>query len=680
MILSKLILTNFGVFRGRQIISLTPRPSRPIILFGGMNGAGKSTLLEAIRVCLYGPGSLASPTSKEAYLSYLDSRIHSNPTLLVQPTFAGVALEFQYADTDAVHTYIVTRSWERRGAHRLIEQLDVSRNGKPLDELAAEHWQDFVRDLVPPGVSQLFFFDGEKIQHLAEDTSDQQTLADSIKSLLGLDVLERLQTDLGIYLTRLPKPSQDGRQNQEIEELQHEINRLRQTLEDRRVARQQQESRLTELRSAIARVEGKIASEGGAFGRNRERLLERRASLQSHISQQEDSLRQLCGGLLPFALIPKLCQQLKDQLLLEEHAAHLVAGRSLLQAAKEEILQRVDVPEWWVTLPEVPEDLKAKIRQHITKAIMEPVGVEQAAQLEVVHQLSPSLQRQLLSWIDQATQDVTKMARSSGRDLETLYRDLHGIEEALRKIPADEALKPLIEELHGLHQALGETGKQALLLDEEIKRAELKLAEVERRYNQAAEALAGQATQSSRVQLVARVRGALEEYKAALIDRKVKELQEAVSASFNTLCRKKDALRKITINSKDFSVTLYDKQQRSVPKAQLSAGEKQVYAISMLWALAKTSGRPLPLIIDTPLARLDSEHRRLLVQQYFPRASHQVVILSTDTEVDQSYFRELRGAISSTYQLEFDPEERATRIWPGYFWKDSNEAHETPPD
>lgn len=675
MILTKLSLTDFGIFRGQQNVPLTPRPSRPIILFGGMNGAGKSTLLEAVRLCLYGPGALAPPASKEAYLSYLESRIHSNPTLLVQPTFASVALEFQYAEPDAVHTYTVSRSWERRGAHKLSEYLDVTRDGRPLDELAAEHWQDFVRDLVPPGVSQLFFFDGEKIQQLAEDTSDQQTLGSAIKSLLGLDVVERLQTDLGIYLSRLARPPQDGQSAREIDELQEEITRIRQSLEERRATRQQQERRLAELRAAIGRVEAKIASEGGAFARSRESLLQRQATLKTRISQHEESLRQLCAGLLPFALIPKLCQQLKDQLLLEEQAAQLAAAQELLCAAKKEILQRLEAPDWWSAISEVPEGLKAQIAAHLAQTIMEPFPVERAEPVEILHQLSRSVQRQLLSWIGQATGDLTQTAREAARELEKLYRDLHGVEEGLRKIPPDELLKPLIEELHGLHQDLAEAGKQALLKDEGIKAAELKLAELERRYNHSAEKLAAQATQASRTQMVSRVQNVLDEYEASLLEKKVKQLQEAVSECFTTLCRKKDALRKITIDQKDFSVTLYDKQQRALPKAQLSAGEKQIYAISMLWALAKTSGRPLPMIIDTPLARLDSDHRKLLVQQYFPRASHQVLILSTDTEVDQFYFSQLRRGIAHAYRLEFDPAEHGTKVTPGYFWKSADEAH-----
>ncbi len=670
MILTKLSLTDFGVLRGRQDISLTPRPSRPIILFGGMNGAGKSTLLEAVRVCLYGPGALGIPTSKEAYLSYLESRIHSNPTLLLQPMFASVALEFQYAEPDAVHTYRVTRSWERRGAHKLIEYLDVTRDGRPLDELAAEHWQDFVRDLVPPGVSQLFFFDGEKIQQLAEDTSDQQTLGSAIKSLLGLDVVGRLQTDLAIYLSRIARPTQDGQSAREIEELQHEITCVRQTLEELRGIRQQQEGRVAELRAGIGRVEGKIASEGGAFARNREGLLQRQATLKTGISHHEDSLRQLCASVLPFALIPKLCQQLKDQLLLEEHAAQLAAAQALLRAAKEEILQRLEAPDWWAAVPEVPEGLKAKIAARLTQAIMDPLPVEHAQKVEMIHQLSPSVQRQLLFWIAQATGDLTQTARELARELENLYRDLHRVDEGLRKIPPDDVLKPLIGELHALHQTLAEAGKQALLKDEEIKSAELKLADLERRYNHAADRLAAQATQASRTHLVSRVQNVLGEYKVGLLEKKVKQLQEAVSECFTTLCRKKDGLRKITIDPKDFSVTLYDKQERPLPKAQLSAGEKQIYAISMLWALAKTSGRPLPMIIDTPLARLDSDHRRLLVEQYFPKASHQVLILSTDTEVDQSYFSRLRRAIAHAYRLDFDPAEHGTKITAGYFWEE----------
>ena len=95
----------------------------------------------------------------------------------------------------------------------------------------------------------------------------------------------------------------------------------------------------------------------------------------------------------------------------------------------------------------------------------------------------------------------------------------------------------------------------------------------------------------------------------------------------------------------------------------------------MLWALARASGRPLPMIVDTPLARLDSAHRKLLLEHYFPRASHQILLLSTDTEIDQAAFGELRPYVAHAYRLEFDFTEAATAISRGYFWTGDRETH-----
>jgi DNA sulfur modification protein DndD len=58
----------------------------------------------------------------------------------------------------------------------------------------------------------------------------------------------------------------------------------------------------------------------------------------------------------------------------------------------------------------------------------------------------------------------------------------------------------------------------------------------------------------------------------------------------------------------------------------------------LLWALRQVSGRPLPVVIDAPLGRLDGDHRQNLVERYSPRASQQVILCSTGTEVDAEFF------------------------------------------
>ncbi|HWO43443.1 MAG TPA: DNA sulfur modification protein DndD [Candidatus Eisenbacteria bacterium] len=674
MILTNITLTDFATFRGSQSVSLLPQSSRPIILFGGKNGSGKSTFLEAIRLCLYGPGALGTAVSREAYLDYLATRIHSNPNALIQPKFASVALEFRYADIEAVHTYKVIRSWEKRSLHSVVEHLEVTRDGDFLDDVEGNQWQDFLADLIPPGVCQLFFFDGERIQQLAEDSSDQATLAEAIKSLLGLNVVERLQADLAIYISRTLRPNRNGQQNQELQSIEEGISNLKQELARLYRAREQCKNRCAELQSAIAQLEAKIRSEGGVFAGNRQNSLQRQIHIKARIAQHEESLRDFCAGLFPFALIPKLCTELRQQLLREESATQIRSGQALVAKAKREILARLEISGLLDDFPPLTGALKETLLRRIRDEIQKPLSVEQVEPTELVHQMAIPVQRQILSWIQQATNEIPERLRILGGELETLHRDLHKVEAALRKIPPDEILRPLLEQLHVLHKELAEISKEALLQDDTIRREESKLADLQRQYNLAAERIAQLAAQRNRLNLTHKIQKALEEYESVLLQKKVVQLEKAASECFNRLCRKKDSLRQITVNPKDFSITLYDKQNRPLPKNQLSAGEKQIYAISMLWALGKTSGRPLPIIIDTPLARLDSDHRRLLIQNYFPAASQQVIILSTDTEVDRTYFAELRRDISHSYRLDFDPEEDCTKITPGYFWKDAHEA------
>jgi DNA sulfur modification protein DndD len=138
----------------------------------------------------------------------------------------------------------------------------------------------------------------------------------------------------------------------------------------------------------------------------------------------------------------------------------------------------------------------------------------------------------------------------------------------------------------------------------------------------------------------------LDDFVERMTKSKVEVLRGHFVEAFRRLARKEDMVADATIDSRTFAVALIDKAGRVIPKKQLSAGEKQIYAIAMLEALGRTSGRSLPVIIDTPLGRLDSKHRTKLVERYFPYASHQVIILSTDTEVDEPFYQGLSKHVS----------------------------------
>jgi len=290
MLIHKLTLENFGLFRGHIEIDLAPRSkygrTRPVILIGGKNGAGKTTILEAVRLCLYGPLAFGSRGSNREYETYLRGRIHRDDDALIQPQSATVGIEFEHAVLGERHVYHVERSWDV-AEERVRSYLNVLRDGAPLDELDRAHADDFLRDLIPPGVSQLYFFDGEKIQQLAETENDDLALREAIRGLLGLDLVERLQGDLRIYASRLLESPGAEPIKAELAQVADHL----QLLEEARLQSQckldQSQSRLDTLKTEIGRVEQRIAKEGGAFADQRETLKAEKQQLLQSIAQAE---------------------------------------------------------------------------------------------------------------------------------------------------------------------------------------------------------------------------------------------------------------------------------------------------------------------------------------------------------------------------------------------------------
>ena len=212
MILKLLRLRDFGVFSGEHSINLAPRVKngrkRPIILFGGLNGAGKTTMLTAVRLALYGRQSIGRSATKQTYHQQLREYIHKPRKCVATPHSSAIELEFTYGKHGTINEYKIIRSWGKKGG-KIIEHLEIFQDDKSLEGSNTEQLQSFLNELIPLGVADLFFFDGEKIADLAEDDTNE-ALADAIKRLLGLDIIDRLRADLGIYLrentqAKLPK-------------------------------------------------------------------------------------------------------------------------------------------------------------------------------------------------------------------------------------------------------------------------------------------------------------------------------------------------------------------------------------------------------------------------------------------------------------------------------------------
>jgi DNA sulfur modification protein DndD len=253
--------------------------------------------------------------------------------------------------------------------------------------------------------------------------------------------------------------------------------------------------------------------------------------------------------------------------------------------------------------------------------------------------------------------------------LERHTRDLCELEQRLKQIPDEEHLKSAFDGLGEKHKEVASLEQELLTKDQEISLLQGEISRLVREKEKQRESIDRSAQANGRLQLVENCGKALAEYKLQLIRLKVKTLEREITGCLKKLMRKEDLVHHVEIDPENFVIRLFDSRGQELLKKELSAGEKQMYAVAVLWGLACASGRNMPIIIDTPLGRLDSEHRRLLIENYFPHVSHQTIILSTDTEIDRLLFNALGKNISHAYHLVYDAASGLVKPENGYFWE-----------
>jgi DNA sulfur modification protein DndD len=263
-------------------------------------------------------------------------------------------------------------------------------------------------------------------------------------------------------------------------------------------------------------------------------------------------------------------------------------------------------------------------------------------------------------------------ARASVFDLGQVRSELDLIRRQLASTPKETEIKDVTEALKATVRAHSEAASELKRLEsaceEKIREREEIESKIEDKLLQSnAEQVASDDAERMS-HLSDRTRDTMQVFLQESTAIKIDQLAENILEAFRYLLRKKSLVDSISIDPVDFSITLLSADGVSIPKQRLSEGEKQMFAISVLWGLGRSSNRRLPAIIDTPMARLDATHRENLLTRYFPSASHQTIILSTDTEVDEAYYESLEPHIARAYHLKYSERNKETVVEEGYFW------------
>ncbi len=662
MILKSLYLQDFGVFQGsfdENYVDLEPRTKynkkRPIILFGGLNGAGKTTTLTAVRLALYGKQSLGRAVSVQAYHDFLLDSIHKPKGSVLKPNTAGVKLDFNFGRQGEVIDYTVKRVWTVRG-NSVFESVEIYQNGEYLQNLTDQQKQSFLNELIPIGVADLFFFDGEKIAELADD-SDNTALADAINRLLGLDIIDRLKADLGVYLRDQKRDQLPSDIKKEIETLESEYQSLYAAYQAKLSDIDTLKIETTELEAKKERLTENVNELGGAWASNRQEAEQKESELRARRNELQNQIRSLIADAAPLALAKTQLSLLLDQLTKE-------------QQTKRQMVVQVELRK---QLNKVKQSLIAALGKANQDAIDASIEASMPAtpntDAAIVHDISDTEFNRLQHLINDVVPKQQAKVKELSSELEAVEEELSNVGINLSRAPDERRISTFVTELTGIERTLGQRQIEVKLNTEEAKSILREAMDKLRKLRDKEKEFTSTSNLNQAVTLADRTRGLLEGFAVKTREQRIQQLEQEFIKSFAKLARKDDLMITAKINPDTFNVSLVDGKGNVIDKKKLSAGEKQIYAIAMLEALGRTSGRNLPIIIDTPLGRLDSRHRENLVKNYFPTASHQVLILSTDTEVDEDFYKDLSPEISHAFEVAYDPEAGSSGYYEGYFWR-----------
>lgn len=633
---------------------------RSIFLIGGMNGAGKTSIMEAINDCLYG----AKP---DEIFRHINRREKAKGN-------ANVSFEL-VMEMDNLSELVVKRSWTAGAAsdpkpRDLTERLMVVRDGKRVSVQNQEIWQDFIRSEIPPSITQFFFFDGEKIQTIAADDHAEGRLKSSLEAALGIQYINQLKSDID----NIKEKERKGFVEITDEDLEFKQSQL--NLEKKKLSRkkQERESAATELAAFKAQLDEAKKRFESAFHsapESREALREqekKRILVSNRLAQVESEIRLLGEKALPFGITGRLFDGIRRQIEAERESASGEAIKEHAATLSKRIVRVVEEPE-----PIYREKLSLEKMEELEQRIFRLLKEGDHKAVSKILDLSDRDAARVLNKMEALeTSDVflLKPLLEEKRELGVQIRQLEGSTQVGILTDSErELFEQLQAEMEGCSTQIGRKTEQLRLLEEEILSLEKRINEIQVEIEKLYEKHHVSKERADFIQECDAIANVLNQFIVRLRKNKVHLLQEKTFEMYRLLSSRSGLIKDIVIDDKTYEVRITDRNGHEIKKSALSAGEKEVFAVSLLWGLAQTSQLKLPIIIDTPLSRLDSTHRDNIVNNYFPNAGEQVIILSTDTEIDKDYYRALKARLSGAASLEFDQRQELTTFREGYFWE-----------
>ncbi|MGL5251510.1 MAG: DNA sulfur modification protein DndD, partial [Enterovibrio sp.] len=452
---------------------------------------------------------------------------------------ASVELEFTYSQNGEQHTYKVTRSWKRGKK----DTLYLEKDGLQMPELNYEQCQGFLNELIPVGIADLFFFDGEKIAELAEDESGT-VLKTAVRRLLGLDVIAKLKSDLNIFLKK-----------QGVSTLRKSLKEEMDSLDKRRITHERNAEKLRgeadlvdtqiELVSRdILNLEQKLSQNGGAWAKTRENEQQKVDALLKEKVELEKQIRMEMESSLPFMLAPKAMQRLQAQIEHEQEIKKKQNFGNELDSFLETLRARCPSFGSESAQSAIADSLKTYVGEFNSAALLFDISDSQANTID--YQLS-NLSKHSFDRFDEAR-----------HRLQTIEEELDNAATNIARAPEQEQVQELFAGVRKLDKKKEQLIIKYHALLEEAKRELRQAIETARQLQRLHDKNKDQSNKDQSVQNAQSSILLLEKFAQQLTKSRVAQLEKEFVQSYKKLARKKDLQLTASINPMSFDVELMD--------------------------------------------------------------------------------------------------------------------------
>lgn len=666
MLLKKLVFDNYKTYYGYQEIDLyIPKEVREekgqnIILLGGLNGAGKTTILKSILYVLFGKRGMIDSEYKRLFANIINNSFFDEGG-----RECSVSLSIE---TDSGEEWNLKVKWYFDQIKRMTHEerdLTVKKPGSNIVKNARidniEVFNKFIDKIIPYHAAPFFIFDGEEIKDIILRQNSHE-MKEAIHKIAGMETYKQLLSDLRALKISLENKLAKSVSQIKLSNIQSELSDVQGTLKILENKKDKLNAEKLKFERLINETKQKRNLKMAQNSKSREIIVKQQSRVATELELTTNELNLFLEQNMISIILKDKIQTLKKSLKMENDINQKkVLQNASLTPYRNFMSQLLDKT---ISPPLTSEQLRQ------IKLLGEEVWIKEndinhtvSSDFKELHDISNKDYNFLINYSIIDRKRVTEYINK----IEKLQQELNRLELEIRNAPESVNFDEENNSIDMLIKTVGEIDLKIKVLNKKLRTAieeKANLTNKLTRYSGQDENLESLQTQNNHVGQTIKV---IEKYVSEITTMKATYIKEEFSKMLKKLFRKENEFGKIEFDINSFSIRLFNDRMQELSIQDRSAGEMQMISSALIWALTKVSDLALPMVIDTPLGRLDSYHRNHLINFYYKELSEQVIILSTDTEITKEYVNLMKGNSYKQYMLDYNERKKYTIIRDGYF-------------